>query len=155
MDNGTETKLREVIIIGGGLAGLSAAVYLGRSRRDTLLIHSGRSMAKWESDVQNYLGFPEGIDGNELLARGMAQVRRYGVELLDDDIQSLRGETETFLLLVRAAVGWSPRVARDGDHSVRCRTPRSRAPRAREVPPRDRLTALARICCLTFMVERA
>jgi thioredoxin reductase len=35
------TGLREVIIIGGGLAGLSAALYLGRSRRDTLLIHSG------------------------------------------------------------------------------------------------------------------
>ncbi|MGD9725892.1 MAG: NAD(P)/FAD-dependent oxidoreductase [Nitrospiraceae bacterium] len=91
-------KLREVVIIGGGLAGLSAAVYLGRSRRDTLLIHSGRSMAKWEAEVQNYLGFPEGIDGNELLARGLAQVRRYGVELLDDDIQSLSGETGSFLL---------------------------------------------------------
>jgi predicted NAD/FAD-dependent oxidoreductase len=35
------TGLREVIIIGGGLAGLSAALYLGRSRRDTLLTHSG------------------------------------------------------------------------------------------------------------------
>ena len=46
------TGLREVII-GGGLAGLSAALYLGRSRRDTLLIHSGRSMAKWEANVQN------------------------------------------------------------------------------------------------------
>ena len=42
------TGVREVIIIGGGLARLSAALYLGRSRRDTLLIHSGRSMAKWE-----------------------------------------------------------------------------------------------------------
>ena len=49
---------REVIIIGGGLAGLSAALYLARSKRRTLLIHSGRSMAKWETDVQNYLGFP-------------------------------------------------------------------------------------------------
>jgi len=60
------TGLREVTIIGGGLAGLSAALYLGQSRRDTLLIHSGRSMAKWEADVQNYLGFPDGIDGTGL-----------------------------------------------------------------------------------------
>ena len=51
----------DVVIIGGGLAGLSAAIYLGRSQRDTLLIHSGHSMAKWEQDVQNYLGFPEWI----------------------------------------------------------------------------------------------
>ncbi|MEO7860628.1 MAG: FAD-dependent oxidoreductase [Nitrospirales bacterium] len=57
---------RDVIIIGGGLAGLSAALYLGRSKRQTLLIHSGRSMAKWETDVQNYLGFPDGIDGAHL-----------------------------------------------------------------------------------------
>ena len=67
MGSMTDRKLREVIIIGGGLAGLSAALYLGRSRRDTLLIHSGRSMAKWEADVQNYLGFPDGIDGTDLL----------------------------------------------------------------------------------------
>ena len=46
------TGLREIIIGGGGLAALSAALYLGRSRRDTLLIHSGRSMAKWEVQEQ-------------------------------------------------------------------------------------------------------
>src|SRR5574338_284846 len=98
MEDATEINKREVIIIGGGLAGLSAAIYLGRSRRDTLLVHTGRSMAKWEVDVQNYLGFPDGIDGNELLARGMAQASRYGVAVLEDDIQSLSRETETFLL---------------------------------------------------------
>ena len=71
------TGLREVIIIGGGLAGLSAALYLGRSRRDTLLIHSGRSMAKWEANVQNYLGFPDGIAGTDLLTRGHAHSMIY------------------------------------------------------------------------------
>ena len=80
----TDMRVREVVIIGGGLAGLSAAIYLGRSRRDTLLIHTNRSMAKWESDVQNYLGFPDGIEGTELLARGMAQVRRFEVEVTGD-----------------------------------------------------------------------
>lgn len=98
MEDATAINNREVIIIGGGLAGLSAAIYLGRSRRDTLLVHTGRSMAKWEVDVQNYLGFPDGIDGNELLARGMAQASRYGVAILEDDIQSLSRESETFLL---------------------------------------------------------
>ena len=72
--------VREVIIIGGGLAGLSAALYLGRSKRDTLLIHSGKSMAKWEADVQNYLGFPDGIEGTDLLTRGHAHVARFHVE---------------------------------------------------------------------------
>ena len=51
---------REVIIVGGGIAGLSAAIYLGRAERDTLVIDSGHSMAKWKPEVGNYLGFPEG-----------------------------------------------------------------------------------------------
>jgi thioredoxin reductase (NADPH) len=63
----------EVLIVGGGLAGLSAAIYLGRARRDTLVVDAGRSMARWEPDVQNYLGFPTGVSGAELLRRGRRQ----------------------------------------------------------------------------------
>ena len=94
----SDAKIREVIIIGGGLAGLSAAIYLGRSRRDTLVVHSGHSMAKWESDVQNYLGFPDGIDGTELLNRGRAQVARFQVDIAEDDIRSLKKDGDTFHL---------------------------------------------------------
>jgi len=93
-----EMRTREVIIIGGGLAGLSAAIYLGRSRRETLLIHTNRSMAKWEAEVQNYLGFPGGIDGEDLLARGMAQVVRFDVAVIEDDIRSLAPDGDTFCL---------------------------------------------------------
>jgi thioredoxin reductase (NADPH) len=98
MNEGAEVPVRDVIVVGGGLAGLSAAIYLGRSRRDTLLIHSGRSMAKWEADVQNYLGFPEGINGADLLARGMAQVERYEVDISEDDIESLARRHDMFRL---------------------------------------------------------
>jgi len=91
-------RTREVVVIGGGLAGLSAAIYLGRSRRDTLVIHSDRSMAKWESDVQNYLGFPDGIDGTELLARARTQVARFHVDIIEDEVRSLRKDGETFQL---------------------------------------------------------
>jgi thioredoxin reductase (NADPH) len=91
-------QTHEVIILGGGLAGLSAAIYLGRSRRETLLIHTNRSMAKWEADVQNYLGFPEGIGGEDLLARGMEQVVRFDVAVIEDDIRSLTHDGDSFCL---------------------------------------------------------
>jgi len=105
-----DKRVRQVVIIGGGLAGLSAALYLGRNRRDTLLIHSGHSMAKWESDVQNYLGFPDGIGGAELLSRGRAQASRFQVEIVEDEIQSLAKTNERFHLEGHQTVYHAKRV---------------------------------------------
>ncbi|MGV3772144.1 MAG: NAD(P)/FAD-dependent oxidoreductase [Verrucomicrobiales bacterium] len=89
---------REVIIIGGGLAGLSAAIYLARALRDVLVIDAGESLAMWEPEVQNYLGFPEGIDGKELLKRGRAQAEHYGAEFLREEIESALKEGDHFQL---------------------------------------------------------
>jgi Thioredoxin reductase len=83
----------DVVIVGGGLAGLSAAIYLGRGRRKTLVIDAGKSMARWEPDVQNYLGFPRGISGTDLLKRAREQAVRYGVRIRNDKIvEASRGE---------------------------------------------------------------
>lgn len=60
-------------------------------------------MAKWEEDVQNYLGFPEGISGNDLLARGFAQVRRFEVEVADDEIHALKQDHEGMFRLTGVA----------------------------------------------------
>lgn len=98
----------DVIIIGGGLAGLSAAVYLGRAKRATLLIDSGKSMARWEPDVQNYLGFPEGISGVDLLKRAHAQASKYRVKLQRDDIGEATRTGSEFVL-------------RGGSREYRCR----------------------------------
>lgn len=92
------SRRAEVIIVGGGIAGLSAAIYLGRAKRDTLVIDSGKSMARWEPDVQNYLGFPGGISGNELLHRAREQARRYRVKFVRDEIISARSGTRQFWL---------------------------------------------------------
>jgi thioredoxin reductase (NADPH) len=88
----------EVIIVGGGIAGLSAAIYLGRAKRDTLVIDAGKSMARWEPDVQNYLGFPGGISGEELLRRARQQARRYHVKLVRDQVISARAGKKKFFL---------------------------------------------------------
>ncbi|HMC29077.1 MAG TPA: NAD(P)/FAD-dependent oxidoreductase, partial [Verrucomicrobiae bacterium] len=96
---------REVIIVGGGIAGLSAAIYLGRAQRDALVVDNGKSMAQWEPQVQNYLGFPEGVAGEDLLRKGAEQARNYGVEIIDDEIVSasrggklfhLRGKVKSY-----------------------------------------------------------
>ncbi|HEY0455629.1 MAG TPA: NAD(P)/FAD-dependent oxidoreductase, partial [Verrucomicrobiae bacterium] len=88
----------EVIIIGGGLAGLSAAIYLARSLRSTLVIDSGKSMAAWEPDVQNYLGFPAGISGEELIHRGRKQAERYHVRFAEDEVIGAEKEDGTFVV---------------------------------------------------------
>jgi thioredoxin reductase (NADPH) len=78
--------IHEVIIVGGGPAGLSAAIYLGRAKRDTLVIDSGKAMARWEPDIQNYLGFPEGLSGDALIDRGRAHAERFGAQFVEDEI---------------------------------------------------------------------
>jgi thioredoxin reductase (NADPH) len=78
----------DVIIIGGGFAGISAAIYLARAMRRTLVLDTDESLGKYEPDVQNYFGFPEGISGCELLRRGKEQARRFGAEMLVDEIET-------------------------------------------------------------------
>jgi thioredoxin reductase (NADPH) len=88
-------RAREVIIVGGGLAGLSAAIYLGRALRDVLVIDAGESLAIWEPEVQNYLGF-ESIEGRELLQRGREQAKRYGAEIIHEEVERIGKSGEEF-----------------------------------------------------------
>ena len=69
------------VIIGGGPAGLTAAIYLARFRRRFQLIDQGESRASWIPVSHNHAGFPEGIKGTELLERMAAQARRYDAPL--------------------------------------------------------------------------
>jgi thioredoxin reductase (NADPH) len=89
---------REAIVIGGGIAGLSAAIYLGRAQRDTLVVDSGHSMAKWEPNVENYLGFPKGVAGENLLKYGRHQARRHKVEFVEDEITGVSSRKSVFVL---------------------------------------------------------
>jgi thioredoxin reductase (NADPH) len=93
-----DPNTREVIIVGGGIAGLSAAIYLGRAQRDTLVIDSGHSMAKWEPSVENYLGFPKGVGGEELLRNGRKQAARYEVRFVRDEIKTVSNRKSVFVL---------------------------------------------------------
>src|SRR5215210_3265477 len=91
-------EIREVVVVGGGIAGLSAAIYLARAQRNTLVIDSGHSMAKWEPEVENYLGFPKGVDGEDLLTNGRKQAERYGADFASDTIKEVTEDGGTFFL---------------------------------------------------------
>jgi thioredoxin reductase (NADPH) len=92
------TNVREVIVVGGGIAGLSAAIYLGRAQRDTLVIDSGHSMAVWEPKVENYLGFPKSVAGEKLLRHGRRQAKHHAVHFANDEIKTARRQKNCFVL---------------------------------------------------------
>lgn len=79
----------DCIIIGAGPAGLTAALYLGRYRRDPLVIHDGSARAARIPLTHNVPGFPEGISGTELLARMAAHAQTYGARLHEGRVTGL------------------------------------------------------------------
>src|SRR5689334_7525980 len=82
------THTYDVIIVGGGAAGLSAALVLGRARRRVLVIDAGAPRNAPASHMQGFLS-RDGMPPSELLAAGRAEVHAYGVELLKDRIETI------------------------------------------------------------------
>jgi thioredoxin reductase (NADPH) len=72
-------EVLDCLIIGGGAAGLTAAVYLGRYRRRALLLDAGGSRLQRIPRTRNVPGFPDGIEGPELLRRMQEHAARYSV----------------------------------------------------------------------------
>jgi thioredoxin reductase (NADPH) len=79
-----ETQIRDVVIIGAGPAGLAAAVYAASEGLDVLMIETTApgGQAGSSSKIENYLGFPTGISGQNLAGRAYAQVQKFGAKLI-------------------------------------------------------------------------
>jgi thioredoxin reductase (NADPH) len=83
--------LFEALVIGGGPAGLSAALYLARYDRHVALFDAGRGRSTWHQVNQNYLGFPGGVPACELRRLGRQQLAAYHhVTVLEHKVEALR-----------------------------------------------------------------
>lgn len=114
----------DVVIIGGGAAGLTAGIYCGRARLKTLLIEKALvgGLATYTNELENYPGFPEGSTGIGLMELFHKQAKKFGVNFKLTDVKnvSLEGETkivETFrnryeAKVVIIATGGKPRVTK-------------------------------------------
>jgi thioredoxin reductase (NADPH) len=76
--------VRDVVILGAGPAGLAAAVYGASEGLDTLMIetHAPGGQAGSSSKIENYLGFPTGVSGQELAARAITQAQKFGANMM-------------------------------------------------------------------------
>jgi thioredoxin reductase (NADPH) len=104
-DTKPEESDLDCLIIGGGPAGLTAATYLARFRRNALLVDDGQSRARLIPETHNYPGFL-GISGVKLLAHLRAQAEKNGAKLRDGRVEALRKTDGAF-------------VARVGDEDLR------------------------------------
>jgi thioredoxin reductase (NADPH) len=106
----TEHRIEDVVIIGSGPAAWTAAIYAARARLDPLVFEGAPSremipggQLMFTTEVENYPGFEEGVDGQTLMMTMKAQAERFDTRVITDDIVEVEGDESPFLL--RSAEG--------------------------------------------------
>ncbi len=86
----------DVVIIGGGAAGLTAGIYCGRARLKTLLIEKALigGLATYTNEIENFPGFPEGTSGLDLMNKFKDQAKKFDVKIKGTDVKEVNFEGE-------------------------------------------------------------
>jgi len=106
------TLTADVVVVGGGAAGLAAAIALGRSRRSVVLVDAGEPRNAPAEGAHNVLG-QEGISPLELLARGRAEAEAYGVRIVTGRVTGASGVVDSFTLEIDGAPGGGAGLSAD------------------------------------------
>ena len=91
----------DVIIVGGGVGGLSAAIYLQRYRLSCLVIEKGKGRSFWMQDVTNYVGLQPHTPGRSVLQQGQEHALAVGADHLRGYVEDVTDEGETFAVKVK------------------------------------------------------
>lgn len=86
----------DIIIIGAGPAGVSAALYAKRANTNVLMLYHGETSLKNAEKIDNYYGFPGGISGKELYKNGIKQAKELGVEIKEIEVIQIENFGDTF-----------------------------------------------------------
>ena len=79
----------DVIIVGAGPAGISAALYAGRANLKVLVLYYGESQLEKAHRIENYYGFEEGISGSQLYKNGIKQAENLGIDVLNSEVMNI------------------------------------------------------------------
>ena len=82
----------DVIIVGAGPAGISASLYTVRRNLKTLIIYKEKSALEKATKIENYYGFENGINGEDLYKIGIRQAQNIGAELIKDEVTNIKIE---------------------------------------------------------------
>lgn len=97
--------MHDCVIIGGGPAGLTAAIYLARFHLDVAVIDAGKSRALWIPETHNHAGFPDGISGSALVDRMRTQAVKYGTKCIQGRVSRLSRENDDAPFLIEYGHG--------------------------------------------------
>lgn len=94
--------VRDVIVIGSGPSGFTAGIYLSRANLNPLMIAGSKwgGQLQLTTDVENYPGFPKGIQGPELMKLFREQAERFGTEIIDSDVTAVDFSSKPFKVIV-------------------------------------------------------
>src|SRR3954453_8971717 len=92
-----DEQILDCLIVGGGPAGLTAAIYLARFHLDILVVDGGNSRASWIPCTRNHAGYPDGIEGEELLRKMRDQACKYGAKIETEFVTKLERDEKTGL----------------------------------------------------------